>query len=252
MTSCSTEGSGPVLLVSAGIGVTPLLAMLHRLADETSPREVWWIHTTHDAHTHAFAAEVSRPAGPPPGGALAGLLHGARPSTRAGLGHPDRAPDRGGDRGPGSARRTRPPMSAGPSRSWTTSRPRSRASASTRRASTPSGSARGPPINPGVVATDAPRAAPAARTAGDRPGGDLRPLRARHRVVGPVRARSSSSPRRATCPTQWSCRTGVCHTCVTAVLSGEASYDVPPLEAPGDDELLICSATPDSDLVVDL
>ncbi|MFZ2013350.1 MAG: MOSC domain-containing protein, partial [Nocardioides sp.] len=48
------EGSGPVLLVSAGIGVTPLLAMLHQLADETSLREVWWIHTTRDAHTHAM------------------------------------------------------------------------------------------------------------------------------------------------------------------------------------------------------
>ena len=47
-------------------------------------------------------------------------------------------------------------------------------------------------------------------------------------------------------PTQWSCRTGVCHTCVTAVLSGEASYDIAPLEAPGGDELLICSATADS------
>ena len=33
-----TEGSGPVLLVSAGVGVTPLLSMLHRLADETSAR----------------------------------------------------------------------------------------------------------------------------------------------------------------------------------------------------------------------
>ena len=46
-------------------------------------------------------------------------------------------------------------------------------------------------------------------------------------------------------PTQWSCRTGVCHTCVTAVLAGEASYETPPLEAPGDDELLICSCPAD-------
>jgi ferredoxin len=53
-------------------------------------------------------------------------------------------------------------------------------------------------------------------------------------------------------PTQWSCRTGVCHTCATAVLSGEASYVIPPLEAPGEDELLICSARPTADLVVDL
>ena len=53
-------------------------------------------------------------------------------------------------------------------------------------------------------------------------------------------------------PTQWSCRTGVCHTCVTAVLSGEASYEAPPLEEPGDGELLICSARPTADLVLDL
>jgi ferredoxin-NADP reductase len=53
-------------------------------------------------------------------------------------------------------------------------------------------------------------------------------------------------------PTQWSCRTGVCHTCVTAVLSGEASYDTPPLEEPGEQELLICSARPTADLVLDL
>jgi ferredoxin len=53
-------------------------------------------------------------------------------------------------------------------------------------------------------------------------------------------------------PTQWSCRTGVCHTCATAVLSGAGSYEVPPLEAPGDDEVLICSARPTADLVLDL
>ena len=53
------RGVGPVLLVSAGIGVTPLLAMLHRLASEPSGRVVWWIHTTHDAHTHAFSAEAA-------------------------------------------------------------------------------------------------------------------------------------------------------------------------------------------------
>jgi ferredoxin len=53
-------------------------------------------------------------------------------------------------------------------------------------------------------------------------------------------------------PTQWACRTGVCHTCVTSLLSGEASYEPTPLEPPGDDELLICSARPAGDLVIDL
>jgi ferredoxin-NADP reductase len=53
-------------------------------------------------------------------------------------------------------------------------------------------------------------------------------------------------------PTQWACRSGVCHTCVTALFSGEATYTTPPLEPPGEDELLICSARPATDLVIDL
>ncbi|MEV6171872.1 MOSC domain-containing protein [Streptomyces sp. NPDC051954] len=37
-----TEPTGPVLLVSAGIGLTPVLAMLHELAAGPRDREVWW------------------------------------------------------------------------------------------------------------------------------------------------------------------------------------------------------------------
>jgi ferredoxin-NADP reductase len=35
-------GAEPVLLISAGVGVTPVLAMLHQLAAEHSEREVCW------------------------------------------------------------------------------------------------------------------------------------------------------------------------------------------------------------------
>ena len=115
VTSCSTRGPEPVLLVSAGIGLTPLLAMLHRLADETSAREVWWIHTTHDADSHAFAAEVADLLGRLP--SAHSLVYYTTPdaAARAGLGHPGRAPHRATViAGPGPARRTRPPMSAGP------------------------------------------------------------------------------------------------------------------------------------------
>src|SRR5262249_25153638 len=38
------DGTGPVLLISAGIGLTPVLGMLHELADSRSEREVRWIH----------------------------------------------------------------------------------------------------------------------------------------------------------------------------------------------------------------
>ena len=48
-----------MVLLSAGVGVTPVLAMLHALADSRSDREIWWVHATRDAHTHAFMQEVS-------------------------------------------------------------------------------------------------------------------------------------------------------------------------------------------------
>lgn len=53
-------GEGPVVLVSAGIGVTPVLAMLHALASASaeSTREVWWIHAARNAKEHVFAKEA--------------------------------------------------------------------------------------------------------------------------------------------------------------------------------------------------
>jgi ferredoxin-NADP reductase len=40
------------------VGVTPMLAMLHALAAESSPREVWWIHGARNGSEHPFAEEV--------------------------------------------------------------------------------------------------------------------------------------------------------------------------------------------------
>ena len=51
-------GNGPVLLVSAGIGVTPVLAMLHQLAAARSTREVWWILGARGPREHPLAAEA--------------------------------------------------------------------------------------------------------------------------------------------------------------------------------------------------
>jgi ferredoxin len=53
-------------------------------------------------------------------------------------------------------------------------------------------------------------------------------------------------------PTRWSCRTGVCHTCTTPLLSGDVSYFPDPLESPADGEVLICCARPGTDIVLDM
>src|ERR1700722_3528289 len=53
------DDHGPVILVSAGIGATPVMAMAHALATAKSSRQIWWLHTTQTAATYAFAAEVT-------------------------------------------------------------------------------------------------------------------------------------------------------------------------------------------------
>ena len=47
----------PVLLISVGIGATPVLSMLHALAKEQSDRVIWWLHGARSGD-HSFAAEA--------------------------------------------------------------------------------------------------------------------------------------------------------------------------------------------------
>jgi ferredoxin len=53
-------------------------------------------------------------------------------------------------------------------------------------------------------------------------------------------------------PVRWACRTGVCHTCETGLLSGTVSYAPDPVEDPADGSALICCSQPRGDLVLDL
>ncbi len=50
----------PVVLLSAGVGATPVLAMLHALADNPPPGEVWWLFGARNRDDHPFAREVRR------------------------------------------------------------------------------------------------------------------------------------------------------------------------------------------------
>jgi ferredoxin len=53
-------------------------------------------------------------------------------------------------------------------------------------------------------------------------------------------------------PVRWSCRTGVCHSCETALVEGAVNYAPDPIDAPGDGNVLICCSQPRGDIVVDL
>ena len=52
------RGDLPVVLLSAGVGVTPVMAMLHALVAQASVRPVWWIYGARNRLDHIFAQEA--------------------------------------------------------------------------------------------------------------------------------------------------------------------------------------------------
>src|SRR5262249_41819275 len=53
-------------------------------------------------------------------------------------------------------------------------------------------------------------------------------------------------------PVRWSCRTGVCHSCMTGVISGSTTYQPEPLEPPASGNVLLCCAQPTANIILDL
>lgn len=51
-------GEGAVVLVSGGVGVTPMVSMLQSAVADHPGRRIWFIHGTRDGRSHAFGAEV--------------------------------------------------------------------------------------------------------------------------------------------------------------------------------------------------
>src|SRR6202030_3572087 len=52
------SGERPLVLLSAGIGATPVLTLLYTLAETRSTRQVLWLHAARDREHHPFAGEV--------------------------------------------------------------------------------------------------------------------------------------------------------------------------------------------------
>jgi len=110
-----------------------------------------------------------------------------------------------------------------------------------------------PPINPGVVGAAV--APPRPHAPAGQPGAGPRITFARSGLSvdwSPDFHTLLEFAEACDVPTRYSCRSGVCHTCATAVIEGTTDYLEPPLEEPTDGTVLLCTATPHTDLVLDL
>jgi ferredoxin-NADP reductase len=244
------DGTGPVLLISAGVGVTPVLAMLYALAAAGSGREIWWIHAARSPREHALAGEAE-------------TLLASLPRAREQIfySHATAAECRPVHAAPGhvtqealAALAIPPDASAyicGPATFMTGVRDALAATGVDPGAIRTELFGALPPVNPGVTAQQARPPHPPAGPAGTGPQVTF----ARSGITAAFGSRWRSVLELADAcdvPARWSCRTGVCHTCVTPVLSGQVGYRPDPLEPPADGQLLICCARPGTDLVVDM
>ncbi len=237
---CLTEGSNPVVMISAGIGITPVLAMLHSLAATHSPRDIWWMHTTRDRETQSFAAEVSS--------LIESLPHARQlvfyTRTQGRLDHPTIA-------------RLGLPVDAvaylcGPQRFMSDMREALLAVGLDPANIHSELFGTLPPINPGIV-DGAPHKPPHPPTGTPGTGPSITFARSGLTVAWSSGYGSILELAEACdVPTRFSCRSGVCHVCLTGVVAGTTTYVQPPLEPPERGTVLICSAAPESDVVLDL
>jgi ferredoxin-NADP reductase/predicted pyridoxine 5'-phosphate oxidase superfamily flavin-nucleotide-binding protein len=77
----------PVALVSAGVGLTPMVSMLHALAAEDGERPVWFVHGARDGAHHPLAAEVREVAARRPGIRVHVAYSRPRPEDETGIDH---------------------------------------------------------------------------------------------------------------------------------------------------------------------
>ncbi|KAG7009561.1 hypothetical protein G7Y79_00002g006760 [Physcia stellaris] len=54
----SDDDSKPIALISAGVGLTPMLSILRTRTQKVSTQPISWIHATRNSRTHAFSADI--------------------------------------------------------------------------------------------------------------------------------------------------------------------------------------------------
>ncbi len=244
-------GDRPVVLVSAGAGVTPVMAMLHALAAETSGRRIWWIYGARNGGEHPFAREARE---------LLASLPNARSFVQYSRPDPD---DRPGVDFDAAGRLTAGVLDelgvtsdadvylCGPPEFLAefTAGLATRGVSNDRIHTEVFGPGRS--ITPGVV--NATHRTPHAPEGPAGAGPRISFARTGLTVAWDARYQSLLELAEACdVPVRWSCRTGVCHTCECGLISGSVSYEPEPLDAPAGGNLLICCARPEEDLVIDI
>jgi ferredoxin-NADP reductase/MOSC domain-containing protein YiiM len=244
-------GAAPALLISAGVGATPVLAMLHALAAAGSGRDIWWLHGARSRAEEPFATESRS--------LVETLPQGHRHICYSRPG-PDDAE--------GRDYQTAEHLSASVLEAMDLPRDADAYICG------PAGfmaevsaALVGIGLDGARVRTEIFGAAPA-QTPGIAPG----PPRPPHPPAdapadGPLVAFARSGltvhwdPGYASLlelaeacdvPVRWSCRTGVCHTCETGLMSGAVTYSPDPVDDPADGSALICCPQPTRDLALDL
>ena len=244
------SSQNPVVLLSAGVGATPVMSMLHTLAAERSQREIWWIYGARNRADHPFAEESRS--------LLKQLARGrgyivySRPAAidRAGTdfdapGHIDAAllerigVSRNSDFylcGPSSFLQN---MRDGLGNWGVLAENVHTEIFGSLEAITPGMAQVGhtPHLPQGPPGSGAPVsfARSGITAAWDPKFGSLLELAEACDV-----------------PVRWSCRTGVCHTCMTGLIGGTIIYNPEPLERPAPGNVLVCCSQPNAGVTLDL
>jgi len=244
-------GKTPVLLISAGVGATPVLAMLYALAASGSGRDIWWLHGARSRAEEPFAAESRS--------LLASLARGhrhvcySRPGPGDVQGRDYQTPGRLSASVLAALELPRDADAyiCGPAAFMAEiSAALVDLGIAPRRVRTEIfGTA--PPQTPGIAAA---AVRPPHSPAGE-PGDGPEVAFARSGLTVRWASRYASLLELAEAcdvPVRWSCRIGVCQTCDTDVMSGTVSYAPDPVDDPAEGSALICCSQPRGDLVLDL
>jgi ferredoxin-NADP reductase/MOSC domain-containing protein YiiM len=244
------SGTEPVVLLSAGVGVTPVLAMLHALVAEKSSRPVWWLYGARNRAEHPFLKESRALLQELKDGHSHVQYSRPRPADQPGVdfdaaGHlAVSAFDKIGIPHEAQFYLCGPPafsreLTAGLA-AWGVAADHIHTEVFGTLDS----------ITPGMKAvTHSPHLPAEPQGSGPQVSfarsGLTLPWDAKYRTLLELAEACDV-------PVRWSCRTGVCHTCETALIAGNLEYDPEPLDAPAKGDALICCSRPLGEVVLDL